>query len=159
MAGDDDSDVTRALAVLGAPPIGYRNFRPAPLPAAPAVPVAPGPAAPVPTRLTLQWPARSFAHRLEASIGEAPAPVQPVPNLRAFPPRPAPSGDAPHSRFARGPQTARILASAPGIRPVPAAEGAPSRGKLPLAAVFRSLAESPAEEAAPLALPPMFRRL
>lgn len=158
MAGDDDSDVKQALAVLGAAPIGYRNFRRVPVPAQPVQPIA-RPAAPVPTRLTLQWPAQSFARRPEASLGEVPSRVQPAPNLRAIPPSPAPSGDAPRRSVTRDAPPARMPAPAPGIWPVPATEGAPRRGKLPLAEMFRVLAGSSAAEATPLALPPMFRRL
>ncbi len=156
MAGDDDSDLKQALAVFGAPPIGYRNFRRPPVPA--VAPVQPAPA-PLPTRLTLQWPARSFACRPEASLGGAPTPLQPAPNLRAIPLHPAPLGGAPHRSFARGPQPAR-MAAPPGIRAVPATGEAPRRGTLSLTEMFRALADAPPlREARPLALPPMFRRL
>lgn len=159
MAGDDDRDVRQALAALGAAPIGYRNFRRAPVPAAQPARPAPQPAAPAPTRLTLQWPARSLARKPDTPFGEAPTPLQFAANLRAIPPRPAQSDDAPRHSVARDAQPARMPVLAPGLQPVPVNEGAPGRGKLPLADMFRALADTPATEATPLALPPMFRRL
>ena len=159
MARDDDSDVRQALAALGAAPIGYRNFRRAPVPAARPVQLAPQPAAPAPTRLTLQWPVRNPARRPDPAPGEAPTPVQFAANLRAIPPRPAPPDDAPRRGVARDAQLSRMPALAPALRPVPTNEGVPGRGKLPLADMFRALADTPATEATPLALPPMFRRL
>ena len=160
MAGDDDSDVRQALAVLGAAPIGYRTYRRPLVPAVVPVQPVPQPVAPTPTRLTLQWPARSFARRPEASLGEAaPFSPQPAVSLRAMSPRPVPSDDTSGRHLPCEAQPARLPGPSSVVRPVPANEAALGHGKLPLADMFRALADAPAAEATRLALPPMFRRL